>query len=73
MKKLEKSALKQIKGGIAAVGGEGGGSCWLVYSDQGYESCWYTYDPIDLCFRVYLSHCSGGQSVSCTYPGCIMN
>ncbi len=54
----------------------GGGSCYMVYSSQGYQSCWYTNgSPLDLCNRVYGDNCQAHSSgpVNCSSNNCTMN
>lgn len=68
---LSKQEQKEIKGGLDG----GGGGCYIVSSDQGYQSCWYTSgDPIDLCNRVYPNHCNGtsNASINCRENNCVM-
>lgn len=79
MKKLERKEMKNLKGGRFApldLGGLGSGGCYIVSSDQGYQSCWYTSgDPSDLCIRVYGAHCNGTSNapINCSENNCTMN
>lgn len=68
---LSKGEQKAIKGGLV-----GGGGCYIVTSDQGYQSCWYASgDPLDLCNRVYPNHCNGTSNapINCQENNCIMS
>jgi len=69
---LSREQLKRIMGGD----GSGNGACYKVYSDQGYQSCWYTTgSPLDLCNRVYGNHCEAHSDgpVDCSVNNCTMN
>lgn len=71
MKQLSKEEMKTVMGGVMAPIG-----CYKVYSDQGYSSCWFTTgDPVDLCERVYGSHCNAHSNgtVDCAANNCTMN
>ncbi len=70
-KMLSIDDMKQIMGGNAPAG-----ACYIVYSDQGYSSCWYTNsEPDELCNRVYGSHCNAVSNgpVDCESNNCTMN
>lgn len=72
MKKLERNEMKYLFGGDAPAQG----GCHIVYSSQGYSSCWYTSgDPNDLCHRVYGDNCEAntGTPVNCAENNCTMN
>ncbi len=65
--KLGRSEMKNIMAGSG---------CYIVYSDQGYSSCWYTSgNAVDLCNSVYGSHCNAtsGTTVNCQTNNCTMN
>lgn len=68
-KSLTKAEQKKINGGLMMLG-----QCVMVYSTQGYSSCWYTNDdPLALCHRVYGSNCESViPNVDCQENGCIM-
>jgi hypothetical protein len=67
---LSKAEQKEVLGGLV-----GGGACYIVYSDQGYSSCWYcTGSEIDLCERVYPGHCKNVSiAVDCQSNNCTMS
>lgn len=71
--KLSREEMKNIMAGDAP---SGGGGCYIVSSDQGYQSCWYTSgDEWSLCRRVYGDHCNGASNapIDCTQNNCTMN
>lgn len=68
---LTREQLKKIMGGDS---GGSGGECVRVFSDQNYDSCWYTTgDAEDLCTRVYGNHCLGITHLGNNCTGCTMN
>lgn len=71
-KVLSKTEQKRIIGGFEPPAG----SCYTVYSTQGYSGCWYiTGNPVDLCHRVYGDNCSATSDgpVDCQANNCVMN
>jgi hypothetical protein len=67
--RLSKDAMKLVEGGKAPSG------CYTVYSDQGYSSCWYSAsgNALNLCERVYGSHCEATSNGPVSCNGCTMN